>query len=303
MAEEVKTNTEVKDTKLLNNNYSRVIAFYLQYAGCIRDTLQFTLRNNTPNQNLYSALKNTILKEHTVNSPLKTLIDTNGENGQKLLQLIEEFGNTIYGDDSTILKLATDGLRIDHAQNITIIELVERLYEEFSNIIVSVLNDARKNNQLEAYSEHMVLSGERFYRGVFLLCDFLEIREQFNEFAKIMNENKGQKTAASNFVNRDLNKLFNLFYNSKNRSKIKDDLYINALDMLNNTMEMMMGRRNLPKGSNFGEQLTKTHEAIRTFLADAETDFRKTCIPAFQQLYNEAKEAREKQAQTNSEIK
>ncbi len=302
MAEEVKTNTEVKEGKLLNNNYSKIIAFYLQYAGCIRDTLQFTLKNTTPNENLYKALKTTILKEHTVNSPLKSLIDNNGENGQKLLQLIEEFGNTIYGDDSTILKLADDGLRIDHAQNITIIELVERLYEEFSNIILSVLNEARKNNQLEAYTDHMVVSGERFYRGVFLLCDFLEIREQFNEFVKIMNENKGVKTAASNFVNRDLNKLFNLFYNSKNRSKIKDDLYINALDMLNNTMEMMMGRRNLPQGSNFGEQLTKTHEAIRNFLADAEKDFRATCVPAFQQLFNEAKEAREK-AQVNSETK
>lgn len=302
MAEEVKTNTEVKEGKLLNNNYSKIIAFYLQYAGCIRDTLQFTLKNTTPNENLYKALKTTILKEHTVNSPLKSLIDNNGENGQKLLQLIEEFGNTIYGDDSTILKLADDGLRIDHAQNITIIELVERLYEEFSNIILSVLNEARKNNQLEAYADHMVVSGERFYRGVFLLCDFLEIREQFNEFVKIMNENKGVKTAASNFVNRDLNKLFNLFYNSKNRSKIKDDLYINALDMLNNTMEMMMGKRNLPQGSNFGEQLTKTHEAIRNFLTDAEKDFRATCVPAFQQLFNEAKEAREK-AQVNSETK
>ena len=44
MAEEVKTNTEVKEGKLLNNNYSKIIAFYLQYAGCIRDTLQFTLK-------------------------------------------------------------------------------------------------------------------------------------------------------------------------------------------------------------------------------------------------------------------
>ena len=98
----------------------RVIVSLIYFNSCIRDTLEYALNKETYDKKVYEHKKNVITNELKSETPLKVFLDKQGENGQKTIENINTFIEDFYSDESTIIKNANDGLRVDHAQNINI---------------------------------------------------------------------------------------------------------------------------------------------------------------------------------------
>lgn len=274
----------------------RVIVSLIYYNACIRDTLEYTLNKETYDSAVYEHKKNVITNELKVESPLKVFLDKQGENGQKTIEIINTFIEDFYSDDSTIIKNATDGLRVDHAQNIKILESVIPLHENINSIIRIHTNYAEANNIKNETVDNLAIQDERFYRAVALLTLSNELFKQFEEYNKTRREAKGEKTPQSNFIENDLNTLVKLFMTVKQNATCKDALYTDACDAVYFAIEMMNGRRDLPEGKNFGQVFTEANEKVAKFIADSESKWKQLYAPAINELLEDSRKEQTKTA-------
>ena len=275
-------------------NISRVIVSLVYYNSLLRDTLEYTLpRPNGYDVRYYDYKRNGIVNEIKLNTPLKVFLDQNGDKGSELRKKLEDYGNELYSDTSTVIKKASDGLRVDHAQNLKIFELTIPLHEELTQVIRLHVNYARQNNVLEDKIAKLVEADERFYRAVALLSLNGEIDRQFVEFNKAMRESKGQPTPASNFVQNDLNSLVRCLATVRQGATCKDELYTDALDAVFHCVEMMNGKRDLPKGKTFQDVFNDANIKIGAFVRDSEAAWRSTYTPLLNELISDNQKARE----------
>lgn len=289
------------DKRTITLPISKVIGSLIYYNALVRDTLEYALNKNDFNVDFFKYKQNGIINEPKLNSPLHNFIEHNGENGQKLLDRLTEFGETIYGENSTILHLASDGLRVDHGQNLALLEATMPIHDELAQIIDIHVNYAKEQNQLEPLIEDIVKEDDRFYRGVALTTINLELQKQFEEFNKIMNENKGQKSASSNFVEQELARLVELFKRNKALAKCNDKLYTDALDAVEHEIEMMNGKRALPEGKKFSDVFRDTVLTLRTFVIDAEPKWKAMYQPIVTVLIDDSRRAQEAAAKKAEE--
>ena len=247
---------------------SRVIVSLVYYNSLVRDTLEYTLnRPNGFDVKYYDYKRNGIVNEIKLNTPLKVFLDH--------------------------IKKASDGLRVDHAQNVKIFESTIPLHEELTQVIRLHVNYARQHNQLEDKIVNLVAADERFYRAVALLALSGEIDRQFAEFNKAMRESKGQATPASNFIQNDLNTLVRCLATVRQGATCKDELYTDALDAVFHSVEMMNGRRDLPKGKTFQDVFNEANIKIAAFVRDSETEWRNNYTPCLNELIADNQKARE----------
>ena len=148
------------------NQISEVVTTLEHYNVAVRDTLEYCIRKDSYDPKLYQEKKRSILIEVDQHTPLKDIIDHSGENGEKLEKAIREFYADVYGDDSTILKLADDGLRVDHNQHMAIYRHVLPIHENVNNMILGVLQNGHQNNLDVADVEKLHNADEAMYRGV-----------------------------------------------------------------------------------------------------------------------------------------
>ncbi|MGP1413609.1 MAG: hypothetical protein ACTTID_00505 [Bacillales bacterium] len=282
---------------------SRVIVSLVYYNSLIRDTLEYTIVRDKYEPGFYDYKKNGIINEIKVNSPLKVFIDQNGEKGQELLKQLEEFGQTFYGDNSTVMKRLDDNIRVDHAQNIKIFEGAIPLHESLNNIIKLHRDFAEKNGEVDASIDNLLTADERFYRAVALMTLIGEIQKLFNEFQKVMNDSKGEKTPQSNFIEQDLSKLVSLINLVRQNASCTDEIYTNALDLIFNYLEMMNGKRDLPKGKNFVDVYNEIGLNLTVFLEDAEKQWKEAYEPALQELIADNRKIKEELENKKEESK
>lgn len=278
MAEEKvenKTGEEAKDFKF-KYGISTVITSFIYYNSLIRDTLEYVIQKPNYDVNAFKYKQNGIINELKIDSPLKKFLTDNADKGEKLLERLIEFGNTVYGEDSTILHLAEDGLRVDHAQHMTIIEGVITLHEEISSIIKVHMDFAKKNDQYEEIIGDLFKKDDEFYRAVVLMVLTNEFDFQFAEYNKARNEAKGEKTAASNFIEQDLGKLNGLFNFSKQYATVTDADYTSTCDEVSHLIEMMNGKRDLPEGKTFRDVFLDARKSTQGFLVKTESPWRET---------------------------
>lgn len=272
---------------------SRVIVSLVYYNSLVRDTLEYTLPRDKYEVSFYDYKRNGIVNEIKVNSPLKVFIDQNGEKGQALLKECEKFGNDFYSDSSTVIKKTADGLRVDHAQNVKIFEEAIPLHESLNNVIRIHEQYAEKNNLKEEKIVNLLKADERFYRAVSLMTLITEIRNQFEEFNKAMREANGQKTPQSNFIEQDLNKLVGLINLTRQQATCTDDIYTNALDEIFKFIEMMTGKRDLPKGKSFQDVFNEIGIELSVFVEDAEKGWKSNYEPCLKELVEDNKKVKE----------
>ena len=277
-------------------NISRVIVSLVYYNSLVRDTLEYKLPKETYDVNFFDYKRNGIINELKLNTPLKVFLDQNGEKGEELRKKLEKFGEDFYSDNSTVVKKALDGLRVDHAQHVRIFESVIPLHEELNSIIRLHVNYARENNQLEDKIVALQNADERFYRAVALLSLNGEIIKQFEEFNKAMRESNGQPTPASNFVQNDLNTLVKCLATVRQNATANDELYTNALDAVFNAVEMMNGRRQVPAGKQFPDIFNDCNQKIAAFVQDSENGWKNTYQPCLNELIEDNKKLQEQKA-------
>lgn len=293
MAEEQQTQFRFK------NGMSNVVTSFIYYNSLIRDTLEYCIKKDKYDVNAYNYRKNGIMNEIKIDSALHNFLANNGENGQKLLDRLNDFGEQIYGEDSTILKVDGDTVRVDHAQHMTIIEQVTTLHEEIGSIIKLHMNHMLKEGLMEKELEELVAVDEAYYRGVLMLNITNEFEAQFEEFQKVMRENEGKQSAASNFITQDLSKLAGLYNFQKQQASIRNDLFTDASDKLNNVIEMSQGKRNVPQGKKFPDEFQEARDACFKLIAATENVWREKFVPAVNSLVASVNE-KKSNAQTNN---
>ena len=271
------------------NQISEVLTTLIHYNVAVRDTLEYCLRKDAFDPRMYEEKKRSIIVEVDQHTPLKDIIDHSGENGEKLEKAIRDFYAEVYGDDSTILKNADDGLRVDHAQHQAIYQHVLPIHEDVNNMILGVLADGHKNNLDVAEAEKVAIAEEALYRGVAYLTLVSDLNLLFNDFNKTMNENKGEPSPASNFIGQDIEATIRNINFVRSNAKVTNAIYKNMEDKIVALIENMTGRRDLPVGKRFPDVMRETVETINLYIRDAEAAFRACYGPLVQALLEQVK--------------
>ena len=151
------------------NNYTGAIASFIRFNVVLFNTLEYVMKKDNYDLNAFNARKEIISTEISKNTPLKSCLDNSGEAGTKLLEKIKDLLDTIYGDDSTIVRKSADGkeLRVDAAQHIAVFEAVLPIHEEVRSIISAHLAQANKQNMMDEPTFIDVINKEElFYHGL-----------------------------------------------------------------------------------------------------------------------------------------
>ena len=271
------------------NQTSVVVTTLLHYSVQVRDTLEYCLRKDAYDTNLFNEKKRSVLVEVDQHTPLKNIIDNSGENGQKLEKAIRDFYAEVYGEDSTILHLAEEGLRVDHAQHPAIYKHVLPIHENVNSMITSILKDAHAKNIDVAQVEEVAASEEAMWRGVAYLTLVQDLNRFFDEYNKARNEAKGEETAASRFIGQDISGMIQNINFIRGNARLTDAVYKNMEDKVVALTEYMTGRRDLPQGKRFPDVMRETVETIQLFVRDAETKFRSVYPACIQALLDQVK--------------
>lgn len=271
------------------NQISEVLATLEHYKVAVRDTLEYTLVKDNYDIAAFNEKKRSVLIELEQPTPLKSIIDNSGENGQKLEKLIRDFYDQVYGDHSTILKAAEDGLRVDHAQHIAIFKGVIPIHENIEAMVKGILADAHKNEVDVKEAEAVDKAEERLYRAVAYLSLTNQLIKLFGDYNQARREAKGEESAASRFIGNDINQVIQLLQAVRTNSNLTDERYMYVQDKVFTLVEYMTGRRDLPMGKGFGEAIRETQDAINGFVREVEPAFRDVYVPFINELVEAAK--------------
>ena len=248
------------------NNYTGAIASFIRFNVVLFNTLEYVMKKDNYDLNAFNARKEIISTEISKNTPLKSCLDNSGEAGTKLLEKIKDLLDTIYGDDSTIVRKSADGkeLRVDAAQHIAVFEAVLPIHEEVRSIISAHLAQANKQNMMDEPTFIDVINKEElFYHGLANMLLIDELDHLFAEYNKARNEAKGAITPQSNFISNDINRVVAFMNMLRQRSPIKSNDYYELIDPEFALIEMTSGRRDLPEGKNFGDVFTSVKKIAR----------------------------------------
>ena len=271
------------------NQISEVVTTLIHYNVAVRDTLEYCIKKDSYDPALFKEKKRSVIVEVDQNTPLKNIIDHSGENGEKLEKSIREFYAEVYSDDSNILKLADDGLRVDHAQHAVIYRHVLPIHENITNMILGVLNDGKKNNLDIQTVDRLAYLEEQMYRGVAFLTLVGDLVDLYNQYNQAMNESKGERTAISNFIGQDIETTIRNINFVRKNAKITNAIYKNMEDKIVALMEHMTGRRDLPAGKGFADVIRETRETINLYVRDSEAAFRPLYSETIQALIEQVR--------------
>lgn len=275
------------------NQASQVLTTLIHYNVAVRDTLEYCLVKDKYDENLFKEKKRSVLVEVDEHTPLKDIIDHSGENGEKLEKAIREFYDEVYGDESTILKLADDGLRVDHNQHLAIYRHVLPIHENVTSMIRGIINDAHAKNVDVAEAEKVQIASDRMFRAVAFMTLVSDLNKLFNEYNQARNDAKGEESPASKFIGNDIGAVIQNINFVRGNARETDSVYKNMEDKINGLMENMTGRRDLPTGKRFPDVMRETAETINLYVRDAEAAFR-ACYPQLiQALLDQVKADRE----------
>ncbi len=270
------------------NQVSQVITTLEHYKVVIRDTLEYTLPRDNYDMNAYNEKKRSILVEIEQNTPLKSIITNSGENGEKLEKLIRDFYDEVYGDGSTIIKVADDGLRVDHAQHLAIFKAVLPIHENIEGMVRGILADATKNNLDVATVANVDALEERMYRTVGYLTLTNQLVKLFSDYNQARREAKGEESAASKFIGNDINEVISYLNIIRGNSHITDSRFMGVQDKVFELVEFMTGRRDLPMGKGFGDVIKETQDSIGGLVREVEPAFRDAYVPVLDELIKQA---------------
>ena len=273
------------------NQISEVITTLEHYKVVIRDTLEYTLPRDKYDMDAYNEKKRSILIELDQNTPLKSIITNSGENGEKLEKMIRDFYEEVYGEGSTILKAAEDGLRVDHAQHLAIFKGVLPIHENIEGMVRGIIADAKKNNPNVdlAQVENVDLLEERMYRTVAYLTLTNQLIKLFSDYNQARREAKGEESAASKFIGNDINEVIGDLNMVRANSRITDTRFMGVQDKVFELVEFMTGRRDLPSGKGFGDVIRETQGAVGGLVSEVEPAFRDAYVPLLNELIEQAK--------------
>ena len=262
------------------NQTSQYIFNIYHYLLNLRDTLEFTI-DSEQNVNLYNQRKTVLIEGKKSGSAFGNFLDNNKEQAEKLVEKLDEFIEDFYSDNSTVLTVAGDKVRVDHTQNIKLFEETIQLSESVRDILFGYLNYAKGRNELDEEIEQLVVRDERLYRSIVNMLVMGEFEKSFGEFQKVMGEAQGKPTPQSNFiVQNELQKLAGLIRFSRNHTHVTDNTTLDMLDKAITVLEMSEGRRDRRDNRSFKDLFEEVNREANAAV--------RTNEPAWKEAYEKA---------------
>ncbi len=262
------------------NQTSQYIFNIYHYLLNLRDTLEFTI-DREHNVNLYNQRKTVLIEGKKSGSAFGNFLDNNKEQAEKLVEKLDEFIEDFYSDNSTVLTVAGDKVRVDHTQNIKLFEETIQLSESVRDILFGYLNYAKSRNELDEEIEQLVVRDERLYRSIVNMLVMGEFEKSFGEFQKVMGESQGKPTPQSNFiVQNELQKLAGLIRFSRSHTHVTDNTTLDMLDKAITVLEMSEGRRDRRDNRSFKDLFEEVNREANAAV--------RTNEPAWKEAYEKA---------------
>ena len=291
------------------NRTTHAIFKLFHYSILIRDTLEYTLMKEGREYNveMFKERRRILLESSDKPTQLSDFLKRNGETGAKIDSQLREFIDEIYGDDSIVLRLSNEGLRVDHSQHIKIYSYVVGLYETLSDIVYGFINQAKKDNLLDDGFSDAVETNNKFYRALSYMVIFTDLVKTFKEFNDAMRENNGQPSPQSNFITNDINQLVSFLnfiraHSQFDRNQPKADAeLITMFDATENIISKMNGRVKLAEGEHLFASANENLKQIQALVAKYEqlnmVSLKKVFTEANDFIMSQAKAADEKVAE------
>jgi len=239
----------------------------IHVATHLRDTLEYVLPREH-DAKVYKQRKEVLTKGISPETPLGKFLEANKDKFEKLIKDYHELLDEVYGENSTILTLTSDGkVRVDHSQHLKIYELVVNIMEPIRDIIYFHVNLARKQNENEPIIEELMPLDDRHYRLFSFLLMMQDFQKSFFEFQKVMGEAQGKPTPQSNFiVQNELSHYANLLRFVRSHNHCTDNDTLDALDKCLQVVEMSEGRRDRRDNKNFPDLFKEALEQVNALL-------------------------------------
>lgn len=239
----------------------------IHVATHLRDTLEYVLPREH-DAKVYKQRKEVLTKGISPETPLGKFLEANKDKFEKLIKDYHELLDEVYGENSTILTLTSDGkVRVDHSQHLKIYELVVNIMEPIRDIIYFHVNLARKQNENEPIIEELMPLDDRHYRLFSFLLMMQDFEKSFFEFQKVMGESQGKPTPQSNFiVQNELSHYASLLRFVRSHNHCTDNDTLDALDKCLQVVEMSEGRRDRRDNKNFPDLFKEALEQVNALL-------------------------------------
>ena len=266
------------------NDVTHFIFSIYNYNLMIRDTLEYTIPDRKEFKvAVYEQRKNTLkdMLEHP--SPVRHFLDQNGETGKKIEENLKEFIEDVYGDNSTILHVSGEELRVDHAQHLAIYNFVVGLHETFNDILHGYLNFAKGQNKDEDDLEKMIEADDEMYRVIAYMTIFNDVEKTFIEFNQAMRETEGKPSPQSNFIVNDLKRYIGFLKFVRSHYKGTDKQILHMMDQVEHVFALMEGKEKLedPTQKSFAQVFEDVKKEIQMLMARTEQDWKKIFMTVY----------------------
>ena len=259
----------------------------------VRDTMEYTI-DREHDVKIFENRKKVLTDELLEGHAFGNFLLNNGEAGEKLKARVQDFIDEFYKEGNNTLVVAGDKIRVDHSQNIKILEQVIDLSNTLRDILGQYMGAARQKNERDPLIEQLVANDERMFRVVFAMLTMREFQKSFSEFQKMMAESKGQPTPQSNFiVQNELFKLAKMFRDSRAAVHVTDNETLDLLDECIELVEMTEGRRDRRDNKPFKDFFDACNQKLGEAVNKVEPLWKQSYETAVQVMLNDQKPAAE----------
>ncbi len=271
------------------NQTSQYIFNLYHYLLNLRDTLEYTIER-PHDAKVFEQRKLVLTKGIQEGSALGNFLAQNKENGEKLKTKLGEFIADIYGEESNILSIHDNQVRVDHTQHIQIYDGVVGLTESVRDIIWGYINHARTTKELEEEILKLIVLDDVFYRTLITSLILRDFEKSFIEFQKVFGEAGGKPTPQSNYiVTNELQKMAGMIRFVRQHTHCTDNATLDLLDKALQVIEMTEGRRDRRDNKSFKDLFQEVHKELNEYLKTAELNVRKVSDKLFQEMIEIAK--------------
>ena len=255
---------------------SKYIVELYNYMLNVRDTMELAMPREH-SIDAYNARKKVLTDGIKEGYAFGNFIKNNGEKGEELLKKFNDYIEEYYSDNSSIVKIAGEEVRVDSSQNCKLLIDVVSPVETFKDILGQYMAVAAQKNELDPEIKQLMVVDDRMYRVVFFMLTIREYEKSFLEFNKVMSESQGKPTPQSNFiVQNELAVMTRTLRDVRLHNKFTDNETLDVIDDAIKVVEMTEGRRDRPGNKSFKEIFEDINRRLAETVAKVEPIWKTT---------------------------
>ena len=249
-------------------NYDMFVTDIYYLSVNVRDTLTYTQEKFNNSVEAFRDRKKRILNGMQEGSPFSHFCNNNKESGQKIVNILNNFLDDVYSDESTILRIVDGVIVPDNAQFVKILEYVVGIHETLSDIYNGYAkHGTTSGNPVNPVVIELFAAGEQFYRSYVHICLVSQLIDLFKSFNNAMNESKGQKNENTNFWNGEINRVVT-FIKFVEEKTVNPDVGTQMIyDKIKETVRFMQGEVPVPEGKTLWTEFDESRKLASTYFA------------------------------------